>query len=113
MAVLRSLVRSGISRLANDIGVMRDRLWAADEKALGFVAKLAREEGELFLVLDAFRNDGQIEAARQPNKQKNLETLQRVANDLAGRGNRKIVLNDLWNNAKKVSISTNLRVKAS
>jgi hypothetical protein len=35
------------------------------------------------------------------DKQKNLETLQRVANDLVGRGKRKIVLNDLWNNAKK------------
>jgi len=35
------------------------------------------------------------------DKQKNLETLQRVANDLAGRGKKKIVLNDLWNNAKK------------
>jgi hypothetical protein len=35
------------------------------------------------------------------DKQKNLETLQRVANDLAGQGKKKIVLNDLWNNAKK------------
>jgi hypothetical protein len=35
------------------------------------------------------------------DKQKNLETLQRVANDLAGRGKKRIVLNDLWNNAKK------------
>jgi hypothetical protein len=35
------------------------------------------------------------------DKQKNLETLQRIANDLAGRNKRKIVLDDLWNNAKK------------
>ena len=35
------------------------------------------------------------------DKKRNLETLQRIANDLAGRGKRKIVLNDLWNNAKK------------
>jgi hypothetical protein len=35
------------------------------------------------------------------DKQKNLATLQRVANDLAGQGKKKVVLNDLWNNAKK------------
>jgi hypothetical protein len=36
------------------------------------------------------------------DKQKNLETLKRIANDLTGKGpGRKIVLDDLWNNTKK------------
>ena len=35
------------------------------------------------------------------DKTKNLATLQRIANDLAGTGVRKIALNDLWNNTKK------------
>jgi hypothetical protein len=35
------------------------------------------------------------------DKRRNLETLQRVANDLSGQGSRRIVLNDLWNNTMK------------
>ena len=35
------------------------------------------------------------------NKQKNLETLKRIADDMTGRGSKKVVLGDLWNNTKK------------
>jgi hypothetical protein len=35
------------------------------------------------------------------DKTKNLETLKRIANDMSGRGRRKVVLGDLWNNAQK------------
>lgn len=35
------------------------------------------------------------------DKKKNLETLKRIADDMSGNGSRRIVLGDLWNNAKK------------
>jgi len=35
------------------------------------------------------------------DKKQNLSTLQRIANDLTEKGDRKVVLEDLWNNAKK------------
>lgn len=35
------------------------------------------------------------------DKMKNLETLQRIANDLTTKGEKRVALNDLWNSAKK------------
>lgn len=43
------------------------------------------------------------------DKKKNLETLQRIANDLTAKGERKIVLEDLWNNAKKAQYLDRLK----
>jgi hypothetical protein len=61
-------------RTADQVGILLDWTWAAEQVPLHFVAPLARQEAKLIFGLDALGNDRKLQAMCERNDPRMIET---------------------------------------